>query len=172
MLPLILSFFIVIASLTCCGLSLTKPLLSLEGFYELHLFPQADRFDYQVSELHYASQILHILALMLMIATACLLILNIIAYYYANEWSLREKLLVITCILIGFGLASYIAAFATLAKVGIDYKRLADHIPLIHPKVAVELGGYMEIFGLVGCALAFMFVFAGTVAAPEGYVAI
>ena len=52
----------VLAAISLC-VAMTKPLVSLQGFYSLHLFPERDHFDYEVSTTHRASQILHVLHL-------------------------------------------------------------------------------------------------------------
>lgn len=133
-------------SMASISVAIKKPLISLAGFYDLHLFPENDAIDYVVSETHHVSQIMHVVALMSMILSLGLLIFTFLMGTSIVDQSARRISKATTACII-FSSVSYFIAITTLLKVGLDYKKLGDDLPLV-PKTEMEVGGIMDILGL------------------------
>jgi len=157
--PLALTLGSLALSIISDGFAMSKPLVSLEGYYDLHLFPERDRFDYTVSETHKASQAMHVMAA-IMLGLAFLMSLGNI-FFVSMEGSRNTgatRFTVLSTTLVGLGTACYIVAMSTLLKVGLDYKRIADDMPLPTPNAYMEIGATMDIVGLVSSIMAFILV--------------
>jgi hypothetical protein len=126
--------------------AISRPLGSLEGFYDLHLFPQRDRFDYEVSETHKFSQILHIFTLITMLVGLVFCVIDVILAMGNRAASAASNK--IAAAMIAMGTTSYIAAMMTLIKVMMDYAHIVDDLP-VHPKVDVREGFIMDIVGVL-----------------------
>lgn len=169
--PLIATFVTLTLSVISNSVAMTKPLVSLEGFYDLHLFPERDRFDYTVSETHKASQAMHIIAIVSLLMAFLFSLANVFVAF-AGDVSSRasRKLAGLTTAVTALGMGSYLAAMVTLLKVAIDYKHIADDIPLPTPKVKMETGMIMDIVGLLSAVAAFMLVMLAVVRSDrQGY---
>ena len=160
--PLIATLGALTFSIISDAIAMTKPLVSLEGFYDLHLFPERDRFDYTVSETHKASQATHVIAICAMGLGFLVALGNVIRPGDSGN-ATGKRFTVLSTTLVGLGLASYIVAISTLIKIGIDYKHIADDIPIINPKAEMELGAIMDIMGLLSAMVAFGLVISAVV---------
>lgn len=154
--------------------TMVKPLASLEGFYDLHLFPERDRFDYTVSETHRASQWMHVVAFVTLVLALIFMVINIFLSAQAtgtdgNRYVRRFTMW--STMLVGLGTACYVAAVSTLIKTMVDYKHIADDIPLPTPKAYVEVGAIMDLVGFLAATAAFILVMWAVVSTErQGYV--
>jgi hypothetical protein len=155
-------FLALVGSIAGLSVAISKPLVSLAGFYDLHLFPENDQFDYRVSEIHRASQSLHIIALVLfVIALISLMSMFVFSAAFSDRANRDCNVLVAAATIAAA--ATYAAALATLLKMALDYKKLADDLPDLPfvPESKVEIGSIMDIVG-------FIFAITGAVAVMSG----
>lgn len=171
--PLAATLTTLLLAIISDGVAMTKPLASLEGFYELHLFPEKDRFDYTVSETHKASQWMHVIAFATLMLALIFTVINIFLSAQAtgsdgNRYVRRFTMWSTT--LVGLGTACYIAAVSMLIKVAADYKHIADDIPLPTPNAEMQTGGIMDLVGFMSAIAAFVLVMWAVVSTKrQGY---
>jgi hypothetical protein len=172
--PLVATFSTLVLSIIADGIAMSKPLVSLEGFYDLHLFPEKDRFDYTVSETHKASQAMHLVAIVSLMMALFLSVANAFMVSAADATSRAAKrLTILTTAVTALGVGSYLIAMVTLLKVALDYKHIADDIPLPTPKVHIESGAIMDIVGVFAAMSSFMLVMWAVVRSDrQGYLRI
>ncbi|KAJ3199891.1 hypothetical protein HK099_002967, partial [Clydaea vesicula] len=139
-------------------LAITQPLVSVAGYYDLHLFPDNDRFDYKVSNTHRASQAMHVLAL---VSLGTALLVLIVSHFTSWPDSTFRKMSAIQRTATVFGTAFYLAGVATLLKIAMDYKHIADDLP-VAPNGSIEAGGILDIIGFASAFVSCMFVFFST----------
>jgi hypothetical protein len=139
------------------GVALKKPLAMLVGFYDLHLFPENDHFDYRVSEVHRASQILHVISFCMM-GLALVLMLGSLLFFSKDRWetSVDKELDVVAVATSGLAAATYLAGIFCLVKIAIDYKHLADDLPIPTPDWKLGVGSIMDILGVISSLFAFI----------------
>ena len=156
-------------SIIADSLAMSKPLVSIAGYYDLHLFPENDHFDYRVSETHRASQAMHIISVILLSISFFMVLTAVI---FSTRWSdraQRDFTVVTTASVVG-ATATYITAIATLLKIALDYKHIGDDIPLPTPDGKLEIGGIMDIVGFFSTLSACILVLLATIRANrEGY---
>lgn len=151
------------------GFAMAKPLISIEGFYDLHLFPERDHFDYTVSETHKASQAMHMISFFAL-TMAFLMSFGNIFYTSANNVRDRvpNRITIIATSMIGLGSVCYVAGIACLLKMAVDYKHIGDDLPLPTPDAHMKSGAIMDIVGVISSILAFIFVMLAVVRSERG----
>jgi len=169
--PLIFTLCAFVFALVSDGLAMTKPLASIEGFYDLHLFPERDRFDYRVSETHRACQFLHVTAFVVLFGAFVVSVVNVFYASLGYDGDRISKRMTMLCATFaGLAAACHFSGIATLVKVLIDYKHIADDLP-VTPKLQVEIGTIMDALGCCSSIFAFVLVLWTVVASDrQGHV--
>lgn len=155
--PAAASLSLLVLGMISDGLAMTRSLVSISGYYSLHLFPERDQFDYTVSEMHRTSQAMHVIAMILMGVASLMMISTL---FFAGTWServIRDFTMLSTATVVSSA-AVYIVGVSTLLKVALDYKHIIDDYPIPSPDVKMELGSIMDIVGIASVITATILV--------------
>jgi hypothetical protein len=157
---------LVFGSIICISFAVTKPLISIQGIYDLHLFPENDVIDYTVSEFHRISQFSHIAALSFFMMSMLVMMTLIILSNNVSE-SVKLDIIIVTIICITIACLAHITGLATLIKIGLDYKHLGDSLPLPSPNATIKAGAFMDLIGLLTSIAALVVIYVATISHNE-----
>ncbi len=168
--PLAATMFTMAMTIISISLAITKPLVSLSGYYDLHLFPEYDKIDYQVSTIHKISQWMHILALVF----ACIsFVLLVVTMFFSGNFldETQKDMTIISTVTTTVSAACYGVGISTLIKMAVDYKHMADDLPIPTPNAKIETGTIMDLVGVMSSLIAAVLVVTAVVkTSREGYI--
>lgn len=148
LLPPVFSLLFMTVAIIGNSIAISLPLVSVSGIYDLHLFPSQDNIDYNVSETHLVSQWMHSFSLGLLLISFVLALISIFLGPTFSDKA-QENFTIFSTVAISGAATCYVVAVATLLKIAADYKRIKDDFPLPTPEGKMEIGGIMDIVGVL-----------------------
>ena len=137
-------------SVVTLSLAIGAPLLTVANIYDLHLFPKADELTYDSSTTHLASQILHCMALGFFTSMFLATIVSLPMLTRLSDRTQRS-LSAGLAIMASFGFLCHLLGIATLIKVGMEWKKKLDSLPIPPPDIHIDyrVGLYADVIGLL-----------------------